>query len=79
MKWLLAALVIGFAALHQDSWNWMDRTLVGGVLPVGLAYHAMYSIGAAVVMAILVKFAWPSELENVQPEPGANVVEEVGH
>ena len=80
MKWLLAALVIAYAALHQDVWNWTNRSLVGGVLPVGLAYHAMYSIGAAVVMAILVKFAWPSELENVQPEPGvAAATEEGGH
>jgi uncharacterized membrane protein len=79
MKWLLAALVIGYAALHQDIWNWTNRTLVGGVLPMGLAYHAMYSIGAAVLMAVLVRFAWPSELETVQPEPGVVATEEGGH
>jgi hypothetical protein len=81
MKWLLTALVIGFAALHQDVWNWTDRTLVGGVMPMGLAYHALYSIGASVVMAILVKFAWPSELENARPEPGVETAarEEGGH
>lgn len=78
MRWLLAALVIAYAALHQDIWNWTDRSLVGGVLPVGLAYHAMYSIGASVVMAILVKFAWPSELENVKPEAGVEAMSEEG-
>jgi len=81
MKWLLTVLVLGYLALHHDIWNWTDRTLVGGVLPKGLAYHAMYSIGASVLMAILVKFAWPSQLEDVQPEPGvdAAVQEEGGH
>ncbi len=53
--------------LHQDYWNWKDGELLLGFLPVGLAYHAGYSIVAALMMAVLVKFAWPSHLENVEP------------
>jgi hypothetical protein len=30
--------------LHQDSWNWKDKTLVFGFLPIGLAYHAGFTI-----------------------------------
>jgi hypothetical protein len=66
---LLTLLVIAVYVLHQDFWNWKKaQPLVLGFLPPGLAYHAGYSILAAVTMAILVKFAWPSHLENVQPE-----------
>ena len=72
MKWLLTALVLVFYALHQDFWNWNDPSLVGGILPVGLAYQAGYSILAAVLMGLLVKFAWPSAVEeSVTAEPAA--------
>ena len=68
-KFVLTLLVIGVYILHQDFWNWKKaEPLVLGFLPPGLAYHAGYSILAAVTMAILVKFAWPAHLENVQPE-----------
>jgi hypothetical protein len=68
---ILTLLVIAVYILHQDFWNWKKATpLIFGFLPPGLAYHAGYSILAAITMAILVKFAWPSHLENVQPEPG---------
>jgi hypothetical protein len=65
MKWLLALLVIVVALLHQDYWNWTNKSLVFGFVPVGLAYHAFYAVLAAVTMAILVRFAWPKELEEV--------------
>jgi len=64
MKWLLALLVVAVYILHQDFWNWHDKTLVLGFLPKGLAYHAGYSVLAAVMMAILVRFAWPGRLEQ---------------
>ena len=67
-KLLLILLIAGVYVLHQDYWNWKSATpLLFGFLPLGLAYHAAYSILAAILMAILVKTAWPSHLENVQP------------
>jgi hypothetical protein len=69
MKWLLTLMVVLVYLLHQDLWFWHDRTLVLGFLPVGLAYHAAYSILAAILMAVLVRFAWPSYLEGAEPEP----------
>jgi len=64
----LTILIIGVYLLHQDFWNWnKTEPLVFGFLPVGLAYHAGYSIVAAILMAILVKVAWPKHLENVEP------------
>jgi hypothetical protein len=68
MKWLLTLMVISVYVLHQDFWLWNDRTLVFGVLPIGLAYHAGYAIVAACMMALLVRFAWPAELEESVPE-----------
>lgn len=64
-KWLLALLVVAVYLLHQDNWNWTkSEPLVFGWLPIGLAYHAGYSILAAAMMAVLVKFAWPKHLED---------------
>jgi hypothetical protein len=61
---LLILLVAAVYVLHQDFWNWRKtEPLIFGFLPIGLAYHAGYSILAAGLMAVLVKFAWPKHLE----------------
>jgi hypothetical protein len=66
---LLTALVAVVYVLHQDFWNWKKTDpLIFGFLPIGLAYQAGYSILAAVLMAVLVKTAWPKHLENAEPE-----------
>jgi hypothetical protein len=62
---LLTLMVLAVYLLHQDYWNWTKaEPLVFGFLPIGLAYHAGYSILAALMMAVLVKFAWPKHLER---------------
>jgi hypothetical protein len=76
-KWLLVLLVIAMIVIHQDGWLWDDKTLVGGVLPIGLAYHALYTVLASITMALLVHYAWPSHLE--QPEREGEPVQEVSH
>ncbi len=68
-KVLLCLLIIGVYVLHQDFWNWRKADpLIFGFLPVGLAYHAAYSILAALMMAVLVKFAWPKHLESIESQ-----------
>jgi hypothetical protein len=67
-KTLLTLLVLAVFFLHQDFWNWKKAGLVLGFLPVGLAYHAAYAIVAACLMAVLVKYAWPSELDRFESE-----------
>jgi len=69
-KLLLFLMVAGVYVLHQDYWNWKNSDLVLGFLPVGLAYHAGYSILAAIMMAVLVKFAWPAHLEQTESHDG---------
>lgn len=63
--WHLALWVGALYVLHQDFWNW-DRSepFIFGFLPIGLAYHAMYSVMASVMMWILVRYAWPAELDE---------------
>lgn len=58
---LILALVL--LVLHQDFWFWEDSSLIFGFLPVGLGYHALYSILAASLWAFAIKFAWPHHLE----------------
>jgi len=67
---LLTLLILAVYFLHQDFWNWKKaEPLVLGFLPIGLAYHAGYSVVAALLMAILVKFAWPKHLEHIDTTP----------
>jgi hypothetical protein len=64
MKYVIAVLVGMVILLHQDVWNWTNKTLLFGYLPLGLAYHGAYSITAALTMALLVKFLWPAHLDE---------------
>ena len=66
---LITALVY---ALHQDVWFWRSaRPLVFGFLPIGLFYHAAYTVSISVLMGVLVRTHWPSHLEDAHAEsPG---------
>ena len=62
---LLLILVGALYIVHQDFWFWRTaRPLVFDILPIGLFYHACYTIATALVIWLLVKYAWPSELEE---------------
>jgi hypothetical protein len=64
-KFLLVLAVVVLYVLHQDFWYWRTAyPLVFGFIPIGLFYHAGFSVAAALVMWLLVKFAWPSHLEE---------------
>ena len=57
--------VVVLYVLHQDFWFWRTaQPLVFGFLPIGLAYHACYSVVSALLMWLLVRHAWPAELER---------------
>jgi hypothetical protein len=64
---ILVAIVY---ALHQDIWFWRTaRPLVFGFLPIGLFYHAAYTVAASVLLWMLVQWYWPSHLDD-QPGNG---------
>ena len=51
--------------LHQDFWFWRTANpLVFGFIPIGLFYHACYTLATAFALLLLVKHAWPWELEE---------------
>jgi Protein of unknown function (DUF3311) len=68
MKRILLFLGISAAYLvHQDFWNWTRvEPLLFGFLPIGLWYHAAYSLLASALMWLVVKFAWPRSLEDIE-------------
>ncbi len=64
MRGLVYGLIVLLAVLHQDFWWWDDSdTLVFGFVPVGLAYHAVLSMAAALLWALAVKFCWPAGVD----------------
>jgi len=74
-KLILVLVVVALYILHQDIWFWRTADpLAFGFLPIGLFYHACFSVAAALVMWLLVTFAWPShleaEVEHREPEEG---------
>lgn len=60
--WIAAAVLF---LLHQDFWFWNDETLIFGFMPIGLGYHALYSVMAASLWALAIKFSWPDHLEQL--------------
>jgi hypothetical protein len=61
---LLVVAVAALYILHQDIWFWRSSYLVFGFIPIGLFYHGVFAIAAALLMWLLVAYAWPSHLER---------------
>ena len=65
---LLVVAVITLYVLHQDFFFWHTARIFGvipfGFIPIGLLYHACFSVAASLLMWLLVKFAWPAHLER---------------
>lgn len=64
MRWLVWALVVLLVVLHHDVWNWNNKTLVFGFMPITLLYHACISIAASVTWYLATVYAWPNVLED---------------
>ena len=63
-KILLVVAVAALYILHQDIWFWRSSRLVFGFIPIGLFYQGCFSVAAALLMWLLVTFAWPGHLEQ---------------
>ena len=63
MKTILYLGLVLLYLLHNDLWFWEDSRLLLG-LPVGLVYHILYCGVSAVLMWLIVRFAWPPHLES---------------
>jgi hypothetical protein len=63
--WMALAVIIALYLLHQDFWFWRQaRPLVFGFLPIGLFYHAVFTVACSGAVWLLVKLAWPAHLED---------------
>lgn len=63
-RWFIWIGAFALFVLHQDFWFWDDRTIVLGFLPIGLAYHAGFSIAAGLLWWSAVVWMWPVEIEE---------------
>lgn len=70
MKYLAWTLICLLVVLHQCTAPWDGETLWLGFLPHVLGYHVVLSLATAGAWALVVKCAWPSDLENHPPEDG---------
>lgn len=66
-KFVIGAFIL-MLILHQDVWAWSDDSLVLGMLPAALAYHAFFSICCALLGLAAIRYAWPHELEKLTEE-----------
>ena len=73
MKKLAWGFIVVLAIAHYDFWYWQDDTLVLGFMPIGLFYQAMISVLAGAGWLMVMKFAWPSDIEEWAdlPAPGS--------
>jgi hypothetical protein len=64
-----ALMAAALYVLHQDFWFWRQaRPLVFGFLPIGLFYHAAYTLAISLLMWRLVRTHWPAHLEGSSHE-----------
>ncbi|MGE0128324.1 MAG: hypothetical protein AB7U82_09615 [Blastocatellales bacterium] len=69
----LVIAVVALYLLHQDFWFWRAaQPLILGFLPIGLFYHVCYTLVISALMWALVKYAWPSHLEEDADRESAN-------
>ena len=58
---LLAAAAL--FVMHHDFWWWDSTAIVLGFLPVGMAYHAGFSLATALLAYAATRHAWPDDTE----------------
>jgi hypothetical protein len=76
---LLTLVVVALYISHQDIWNWRKvYPMAFGFVPIGLFYHACFTVASALVMWMLVTYAWPAHLEAEVAEVDGQQVKETG-
>ncbi len=65
VAWILICLLV---VLHQCTFPWQSDKLYLGFIPGVLGYHLVISLATAGAWILVVKFAWPTDLDT--PSPG---------
>lgn len=61
LAWGLVLLV---TLLHFDLWLWDSTSIVLGFVPLTLAYQVGITIAAAIAWGLVMRFAWPRDVEE---------------
>ena len=62
--WTAVAALALLYLLHQDFWFWREaRPMVFGFLPIGLFYHAAYTIASSGALWLFVRSTSPANDE----------------
>ncbi len=61
---LVAVWIAALLVLHQDFWLWTSKRLLLGCVPIGLAYHAGFTVVAAITLFVFTRTIWPKHLEE---------------
>ena len=67
IKNILYLVILIVYILHNDLWFWNNPTIIMGI-PVGLFYHLIYCFIASILLFLLIKFAWPKIVEEVDQD-----------
>ena len=67
IKNILYLVILIVYILHNDLWFWNNPTIIMGI-PVGLFYHLIYCFIASILLFLLIKFAWPKLVEEVDQD-----------
>ena len=70
MRYLAYGSLLVLYVLHTDVWYWNDPRIALG-LPIGVTYHVAWILLVTVAFALVVRQAWPDELEAGDPDPAA--------
>jgi hypothetical protein len=65
MFWFFFLLML---VLHQDFWNWSSAEILFLGMPVGLSYHAFFSVACSLLGSWAVIWAWPASWEKYAEE-----------
>ncbi len=64
MKYIVWGTIVLLAIVHQHFWFWEDDWLVFGFMPIGLFYQALIALGAGATWALVIKYCWPTRVEE---------------
>ena len=64
--------LLGLIVLQHDFWFWSDSTLIGGWLPIGLAYHIGLTLVVVAFWCFVVKTAWPANQPGASSSEGSS-------
>ncbi len=55
---------LALLVLHQDFWNWSSEEIIFLGMPIGLFYHAGFSVACSILGAWAVLRVWPVHWEE---------------